>query len=152
MLLRTHLAFIVLALILFVPHVTNNLLFIFTALIATMLPDIDTGFSTIGKFKGFRFLQFFVRHRGIFHSFSFCILVSLVFAIFWPVVALPFFLGYGLHLFVDSFTQEGIIPFWPYSRKSLWRLRTGGMIETTLFLFLILLDIILFIAVFWKLF
>lgn len=151
MLIRTHFAFIVMALILFVPHVENNVLFIFVALIATMLPDIDSGFSTLGKSKGFRFLQFFVRHRGLIHSFTFCIFISIILAIFWPILALPLFLGYSLHLFVDSFTQEGIIPFWPYSKKSSWRLRTGGMIETTLFLFLILVDIFLFIVVFWNL-
>jgi membrane-bound metal-dependent hydrolase YbcI (DUF457 family) len=151
MLIRTHLAFIVLFLILFVPHVESEVLFIFIALISTMLPDIDTAFSTVGRFKGFRFLQFFVKHRGIFHSFTFAIFISLFLAIFWPVSSLPFFLGYGLHLFVDSFTKEGIIPFWPYSRRSFWRLRTGGIIETTLFLFLILADVLLFILVFWNL-
>jgi len=151
MLIRTHLAFIVLALILFASHVNNQILFIFVALIATMLPDVDTAFSTIGHHRIFGLLRFFVKHRGVTHSFSFCVLISVLFAIFWPVVALPFFLGYGLHLFVDSFTQEGIIPFWPYQKKSVWRLRTGGFIESTLFLFLVLLDILMFVLVFWDL-
>jgi len=148
MLLRTHLALTVLVLILFVPHVTSKLLFIFVVLVATALPDIDTGFSTLGKMKGFRFLQFFVKHRGMIHSFTFCILLSLLLAIFWPVVSLGFFLGYGAHLFMDSFTKEGIIPFWPYRKKSAWRLRTGSLLETSLFLFLLIIDIILIILIF----
>lgn len=149
MLLRTHLALAVLAIILFVGHVDNRLLFIFVALIATMLPDIDTAFSTLGKRRSFRILQFFVKHRGPIHSFSFCIVVSFVLAFFIPSVSLAFFLGYGLHLFIDSFTAEGIIPFWPYSKKSSWKLRTGSLIESSLFLILVLVDVILVIFMFF---
>jgi len=152
MLIRTHLAFIVLALILFVGRVNNPIFFIFIALIATMLPDVDSAFSTVGHHRIFGFLQFFVKHRGVIHSFTFCVLVSVLLAVFWPITALPFFLGYGLHLFVDSFTQEGIMPFWPYRKRSSWKLRTGGIVESTLFLFLVLLDIFLFFIVFWTMF
>jgi len=149
MLLRTHLAIMVLAIALFVGAVDAQLLFIFVALIATLLPDIDTGFSTIGKHKGFRFFQFFVRHRGIIHSFTFCIAISIVLAFFWPSVSFGFFLGYGLHLFVDSFTPEGIMPFWPYKKKSSWHFKTGSLVETSLFLIFILLDILIVV---WKFF
>ena len=152
MLIRTHLAFIVLTLILFVPQVTNKVVFIFVALIATLLPDIDTAFSTLGKNRAFRILQFFVHHRGFIHSFTFCVLFSIILAIFWPIVALPFFLGYGVHLFIDSFTIEGIMPFWPYRGRSSWRMRTGSLVESTLFIFLVLLDIFLFIVIFWDFF
>ena len=148
MLLRTHLAIVIMALLLFLPHIDGasaKIIFIFITLIATMLPDIDTGFSTIGKFRGFRFLQFFVRHRGIIHSFSFAIAVSIILAIFWPMASLGFFLGYGIHLLVDSFTIDGIQPFWPYKKTSSWRLKTGSLIETTLFITFILIDIALLI-------
>ena len=149
MMLRTHLALAIFAIVLFVQHVNNKLLFIFIALIATALPDIDSGFSTFGKMKGFRFLQFFVKHRGIVHSFTLCIIISLLLAVFWPVISFGFFLGYALHLFVDSFTIEGIMPFWPYKKKSSWRLRTGSLVETSLFLFLILVDIVLVVIIFF---
>ena len=152
MLIRTHLAFIILALILFVPQIDSKIIFIFVALLATLIPDVDSGFSTLGQLKGFRFLQFFVKHRGIIHSFTTCITLSIILAIFLPVTALPFFLGYGLHLFIDSFTVEGITPFWPIKKKSSWRLRTGSMLESTLFLSLVLADLFLFIIVFWGLF
>lgn len=147
--LRTHLALAVFAIILFVEHVNNKLLFVFIALIATALPDIDTGFSTLGKRKGFRFLQFFVRHRGMIHSFTFCIIISLLLAIFLPTISFAFFLGYAIHLFVDSFTMEGVMPFWPYKKKSLWRFKTGSLIESSLFLVLILVDIVLAIIMFF---
>jgi len=149
MLLRTHLALMVLVIMLFVQHVTSQLLFIFVALIATMLPDIDTCFSTIGKMKGFRFLQFFVRHRGMIHSFTFCIIISFLLAFFWPVVSLAFFLGYGVHLFMDSFTIEGIAPFWPYKKKSSWKLRVGSLVETSMFLSFVLIDIFVLIFMFF---
>ncbi len=149
MMLRTHWAIVVLVILLFVEHVNNQLFFIFIVLIATMIPDIDSGFSTLGKFKGFRFLQFFVKHRGVIHSFTFCIFISLILAAFWPIASFGFFLGYGVHLFVDSFTPEGIKPFWPYKKKSSWRLRTGSLLETGLFLIFVLLDILLFILMFF---
>lgn len=149
MLLRTHLALAVFAIMLFVKYVNNQLLFIFIMFIATMLPDIDTGFSTLGKMKGFRPLQFFARHRGMIHSFTFCILISLILAVFWPSVSLAFFLGYGLHLFLDSFTKEGIMPFWPYKKRSSWHFKTGSLVETTLFLILVFIDIFLVVWVFF---
>jgi len=148
MMLRTHLAIVIFAILLFLSHISsisNKIIFVVIALIATLIPDLDTGFSTIGKMKGSKILRFFVRHRGFFHSFSFCIVVSVIFAFFIPILALPFFLGYSLHLFADSFTFEGIKPFWPLRYSSSWRLRTGSLTETSLFVFFVVLDLIVFI-------
>lgn len=145
MLIRTHLALIILLIILFLPHVSSKLIFIVVALAATFIPDIDTGFSTLGKMKGFRFLQFFVRHRGFLHSLTFCIIISILFAFFLPSIVLPFFLGYSVHLFLDSFTMEGIVPFWPYKKTSNWRFKTGSLIETSIFVFLVIIDLLLFV-------
>ncbi len=143
MMLRTHLAISVLAIIAFLPHVSSKGIFILIALIATALPDIDTGFSTIGK-NG-KIIQFFVKHRGIFHSLTFAIIISTILTFFSPILAFPFFLGYSLHLFTDSFTKEGIKPFWPLKQKSSWSIRVGGVVETTLFLVFVILDIIAFL-------
>ncbi len=145
MMIRTHLAITFLAILLFLPHISSEFVFISVALLSTFLPDIDIPFSTLGKHKGFRFLQNFTQHRGLFHSFSFCILVSFILAFFIPVATLPFFLGYGLHLFADSFTVEGIKPFWPYKGKSSWTVKTGGLKETSIFVFLVLIDFVLVI-------
>ncbi len=147
MLIRTHLAIAVFAMLLFVQQVNNKLVFVFVALIATMLPDIDCAFSTLGKNKGLRFLQFFIDHRGPIHSLTFCLVISFVLAFFWPTLAFGFFLGYAIHLFSDSFTKEGIMPFWPYPKKSSWRLKTGGVFESGVFLFFLLVDVFLFIFV-----
>jgi len=143
--IRTHFSIAILAILLFLPQINNKIIFIFTALIATLLPDIDTAFSTLGKEKVFRFLQFFVRHRGFIHSFTFAIVISIIIAFFLPIVSLGFFLGYGIHLFADSFTREGIMPFWPYKGVSKWHIKTGGLVETSVFVVFLLLDLLVLI-------
>lgn len=145
MMIKTHIALAVLAVLLFVPHVSNKILFIAVVLIATFIPDIDSGFSTLGKRGIFRILQVFTKHRGFIHSFTFCIFVSLILAFFFPLVAFGFFLGYALHLIADSFTQEGITPFWPYSKITSGIIKTGGRIEASTFLALMAIDLIVFI-------
>lgn len=149
MLFRTHLALGLFIVLLFLPKVNYEFTFILVTFIGTLLPDIDQGYSRLGEKKIFRPLQFFVKHRGMMHSFSFCLLVSIVLAYFPFTVqwALPFFLGYGVHLFADSFTLEGIKPFWPYKGVSRGFLRVGSRVETILFVILILLDIFIGVLV-----
>jgi membrane-bound metal-dependent hydrolase YbcI (DUF457 family) len=148
MLIRTHLAIVVFFIILFLPHINDKIVFILVALVATMLVDIDSAFSTLGSNKGLRFLQFFVEHRGPMHSLTICVLVSVLLAFFVPVISFGFFLGYSIHLFVDSFTKEGIVPFWPYSAKSTWRLKTGSILESSIFLIFLLADVFMVIFIF----
>jgi membrane-bound metal-dependent hydrolase YbcI (DUF457 family) len=148
MLIRTHIALSMLVILLFLPHISNKFLFIGFGLLATFLPDIDSGFSTLGKNRGMKVLQVFTRHRGFIHSFTFCIMLSVLLAIFWPAACLGFFLGYSLHLFADSFTPEGVTPFWPYKGISKWYLKTGSRIETTFFISLAALDLLVFIFLF----
>jgi len=143
--LKTHLAINILFILLFSSHVSNYYVFIPVALLATILPDIDTGFSSVGHMRLSKFIQFFVRHRGIFHSFTFCIIISVLLAAFIPMLALPFFLGYALHLFTDAYTQDGIKPFWPLKATSFWRIRTGSRIETTLFILFLIADLLVLI-------
>ena len=147
MLLRTHYALIALVLILFLPNVSNQFLFIGAALVATLIPDIDIPFSKLGQFKIFRFLQIFVRHRGMLHSLSFAALLSLIIAIFWPAACFGFFIGYVVHIFADSFTKAGIGPFWPFKMKTKGFIRTGGYTETVFFVVLIILAIVALIFV-----
>lgn len=144
MLIRTHLSITIFFILLFISRVEHQFVFVAVALISTFIPDIDSKFSALGKKKSLRILQFFIRHRGFFHSFSFLILITLFFVLFFPVVALPFFLGYGLHLFADSFTITGIRPFYPYKKKSSGKIRTGGKSETIVFLAFIVIDLGLF--------
>jgi inner membrane protein len=133
MLIRTHLSITLFFILLFISSVEHQFVFVVVALISTFIPDIDSKFSVLGKKKSVRILQFFIKHRGLFHSFSFLIIITLFFVLFFPILALPFFLGYGLHLFADSFTIMGIRPFYPYRKKTLGKIKTGGKSETIIF-------------------
>ena len=148
MIKRTHLAIGLASALYFLPLVNNKLIFIPIVLIASLLPDIDSGFSQLGKKKIFRPVQVVFTHRGPLHSYTFCILFSLIFAFIYPIFALPFFLGYSFHLFADSFTVNGIRPFWPFKVQSSGVARTGGVVDRTLFLVFILIDIVLFVLLF----
>ncbi len=149
MLLRTHLAFAVLMIALFVKHVNNQWIFIVMVLIATILPDLDTGFSSWGRHWIFRPLQFFVKHRGISHSLTTAILLSILLAVFWPFLSLGFFIGYSVHILLDSFTKDGVQPFWPLKTRSSGFISSGGRIEDSIFVFLILVDVVLIILAFF---
>ena len=148
MLLRTHLAFAFLVIILFVRHVNNQWIFIAMVLIATVLPDLDTGFSSWGSHWIFRPLQFFVKHRGVVHSLTTATLLSILLAVLWPIVSLGFFVGYSVHIVLDSFTREGVQPFWPLKTKSYGFISSGGRVEDSIFVFLILVDVALIILAF----
>jgi len=147
MMLRTHLALIVLFVLLFLKHVSNQFLFIAVALIASFIPDIDTAFSKLGNFRVFRFLQFFVKHRGMFHSLSFAVVASIILSIFFPVVGLGFFLGYSVHILADSFTKVGVEPFWPWKVKSSGFIKTGSYFETLIFVGLVIVDLLVLIFI-----
>tara|TARA_Y100000034_G_scaffold31700_1_gene38792 strand:- start:2584 stop:3036 length:453 start_codon:yes stop_codon:yes gene_type:complete len=148
MLLKTHLAFAVLMIILFLEHVNHKFTFALLVLIATVLPDLDSGFSSWGRHLIFRPLQFFTKHRGIIHSFTFGVLVSVILAFFWPIASLGFFIGFSVHLICDSFTVDGIKPFWPLKMKSSGFIRSGGRVEESLFFGLIFVDVVLFFIIF----
>jgi len=148
MIKRTHLVIGLAFALLFLPHVNNKLVFFPVILICALLPDIDSPSSYLGHNKIFRPLQWFAEHRGVLHSFTLCIIASIFFAFILPVLALPFFLGYSSHLAADSFTQEGITPFWPWKRGSTGFVRTGGSSEYPIFVGFLIIDAVLFLKLF----
>lgn len=152
MLIRTHLAIAVLFTLLFIPSVSQKFIFALVVLIASYIPDVDSGFSRIGSVTGTGVVRFFTRHRGVMHSFTLCIIFSFILAVFIPVLALPFFLGYGLHLFADSLTVDGIKPFWPSKKSSAGIFKTGSFTETGLFVVLIIIDLLVFVYMLYNVF
>lgn len=148
MLLKTHLAFAVLIIIIFIQQVEYKFIFVGMVVLATILPDLDNADSSYGRHLVFRPFQFFVKHRGIIHSFTIALICSVLLAIFLPIASLGFFLGYGVHLITDSFTKEGIQPFWPLKARSKGFITTGGRIEESLFLSMILINVLVFFALF----
>lgn len=148
MLIKTHiLAALFLALI-FLPK-ENYFVFLGIALVASVIPDIDSRFSKIGKKKSFRILQFFIKHRGIVHSLFFLSVIEILLWKFFPVAILPFALGFGSHLLLDGFTKQGIRLFYPINLKVHGFVKVGGRMETVVFVFLLIGS--LFLA-FWKIF
>jgi inner membrane protein len=143
MLTRTHLVISIFFILLFISYVENKFVFVFVVLFATLLVDIDSKYSRLGRKKIFRPLQFFIRHRTVFHSFIFLILITLFFVWVFPVLAFPFFLGYSVHLFADSFTVKGIKPFYPWKKLIYGKLRTGSRMEMVIFVCFLILDILL---------
>ena len=107
--------------------------YIFSAFLigASLLPDIDTPSSTLGKKH--HIVSYFATHRGLFHS-VWIPLISLVMALGYPVIRAPLlaiFIGYGAHLVADTITIMGIKPFAPFSKFTIkGPLRVGSIVET----------------------
>jgi len=144
MLIKTHLVITLFFSLLLVSYVNSPILFLVIALIATYIPDVDSKRSKIGNHFFLRPFQWIAKHRGLVHSFTFLLLVTFILALFLPLIALGFFLGYGCHLLADSFTIEGIKPLHPLRGVSSGNIITGGISETNIFIFFLIADIGLF--------
>ena len=141
---RTHLIFSFLISILIINYfnIQNKIVFVAILLIASALPDIDSYKSKLGKkIKPISFLiNLFFRHRGIFHSPFLLILISIIISIINIEIAAAFFIGYLSHLVLDSLTPEGVMFFYPFSRKRIKGLiRTGSLWENIFFILLLAL-------------
>jgi membrane-bound metal-dependent hydrolase YbcI (DUF457 family) len=146
MLFKTHLVIAVFFIVLFLSAVNNKWLFVLVVLLSTLLADIDSEHSLVGRYLVFKPIQFLARHRGIFHSLTFLLLVSVFFAMFVPALAFAFFLGYGAHLIADSFTKEGIRPFYPLKARYSGWVTSGGRSEVIIFVVFIIVDLFLVAA------
>ena len=139
MLNKTHIAIGVFFMLIFISDVVYKGTYIIVFLVATLLPNLDAFLS--GHTSIFmKPMRLFVKKRGFFHSFTFCFLITGLLAWFWPIFAFPFFLGYGIHLLVDAWTVDGIMPFWPLRTLSKGRVRTGGGLEHFLFYSFLIAD------------
>jgi membrane-bound metal-dependent hydrolase YbcI (DUF457 family) len=133
MLLRTHFVFAaflgLIALYFGLPSIG-----LICVLFGSLLPDIDTKTSSLGRWFVFRPLQVAFSHRGITHSLLFLAILSLGFWYFLPLGFEGFVLGYGSHLFLDLLTIKGIPLFWPITQKFGGFCRTGRMFDKILFI------------------
>ena len=148
MMLKTHLVVCFAFLLFLIDKVANEFLFLIVGMFATLLPDIDCVSSYLGNRWYVRPVQWFTSHRGLLHSLSFCIFLSLIVSLFLPKLAFPFFLGYGIHLLLDSFTVEGIRPFWPIKSEVSGLVSSGGSVDEGVFICFSLISIILVIGLF----
>lgn len=145
MLIKTHLTITLFFVLLLLPFVSHKIIFILISLFATYIPDIDSRNSKLGRKIIFRPLQFFAKHRGFFHSFTFLFLITFLWVMVFPIIVPGFFVGYASHLFADSLTINGITPLFPWKRKISWKIRTGGWIEKILFFVLLIVNLLLIV-------
>ena len=143
MLIKTHLVIAISLVLIVFSAVEYKAIFLATVFIATFLPDIDHAGSSLGKRKIFRIVQLFTKHRGMLHSFTFLFLITIILVLFFKILSLGFFLGYGTHLLVDSFSIDGIQPFFPFKKTVSGFIRTGGKTELTIFVTFLLIDALL---------
>jgi len=148
MLLKTHLVFNLFFFILFY-NFFNLSIFNFLSLLffifGTILPDVDSKLSKIGKKKVFRVLQFFVKHRGFMHSFFFIILIFLITSFLPFILRIYLCFGLFLHIFLDSLTIRGINFLYPFKFKIRGFVKTGRLFEKIVFYSFVFLDISLFL-------
>ena len=121
----------------------NKYLLIATIIFASLLPDIDSGTSLIGR--RFKLASLFFKHRGMIHSLLFMIGFSALF--FLLTKNLYYFLalaaGYLSHLLLDSMTPSGVALFWPRKNRSRGRFKTTGLFDVALLIVFVALDILL---------
>jgi len=140
MLTRTHLAFSFFIYLLVFNFIQEKLLFFIFLMFATIIVDIDSKKSMVGKFILLRPLQMFFSHRGVLHTLFACFIFSFLIYLFNTNAALGFLVGYLSHLFLD-FLTSGAELLWPLKIKIGLGIKTGGLIEEIFFVGLFLLDL-----------
>ncbi|MBI4450680.1 metal-dependent hydrolase [Candidatus Woesearchaeota archaeon] len=142
MLARTHLAFGALTGLLLYPVVQPSNAWLYAGMMAlgSLLPDIDTPQSTLGrKFFGSRALSLLFGHRGIFHSIwaPAALLLAGYYWNFWDV-AVFMAIGYASHIFSDSLTVAGVNLIHPVEQLRIAGfVRTGTIMESLVFLLIV---------------
>ncbi len=134
MLSKTHISITIFFVFLFLSFVPHKIIFFASAIFATLLPDLDSKTSKLGREKIFRPLQLFLKHRGILHSLLSLIFFSVLIEIYFPIVLAGFVLGYFLHLLTDSLTVRGIALFYPFFKfRFSFIIRTGKNLEKIIY-------------------
>lgn len=149
MLRRTHLALGFGIALYFLPHIQDNkFIFFGVVILASLLPDIESGFAAVKRHHLFSIqpTKLLFHKNRIFHTYTFLIPATILIAVIYPFLALPFFLGYSFHIFLDSFTPTGIKPFWPLKHKAHGKIVPGGHIDKMLFFVFLGIDVILLFA------
>ena len=143
MLIKTHIVLNLFSVLLLFDLIPQPALFLPFFILGTIFPDIDNKFSKIGRYKVFRILQLFFKHRGVIHSFTFLFLLALPLLWIKSNILVGFCFGYVLHLILDCFTLNGVRILYPLKIKIKGFLKTNGIIEKILFFLFFCLDFIL---------
>lgn len=136
----THLSAGIFAALVLFSFVHNPFLFGLIVIISSLLPDIDTPTSKLGRNNFSKTLTAFFKHRGVIHSVFFMLLVYFFLLMFWHFAALPFLVGYSVHLLLDLLTPRGLRLFWPFKFRIKGFVRSGGLLEVFVFVIFLILD------------
>lgn len=141
MMLKTHLLVGLGAALYFLPHVTNKIVFLPAVIIASILPEVGD-ILTKGKVVKKSWLSTIIK------TYTLCLILTVLLAFFYPLLALPFFLGYSFHLFLDTFTVDGVHPFWPIGKRINGKVRTGGNVDRAIMIVFAVFDFGLLVKLF----
>lgn len=134
MLARTHLALGLLAGVLVAKYYGISMpVVVLVSMISSILPDIDHKSSLITRILVLpRLLP--LKHRGMLHSLAVPIIGFIVLYRLGTAYAIAFFIGYLSHLVGDAVTKEGVNFLYPLQLRIAGPVRTGGMLETVVFI------------------
>jgi inner membrane protein len=123
----------------------NKYVFLAIIVFASLLPDIDSAYSLLGRKTKVVSMAF--RHRGVIHSLFVMIIFSAILLIITHNLYYlsAFVIGYFSHLMLDSITPKGIPLFWPSKKRLRGSLRTTGFFDWLLLLIFLALDILLLV-------
>lgn len=124
----------------FLPHVNHKMIFVPLVILSGFIPQL----SSLRKTKSENSAV-----DKFFKNYLTCIIGSVILAFIYPIAALPFFLGYSFNLTFSAFSREGLMPFWPVSkRKTSGPIISGGKIDHTVFIMLVIIDVALLAKLF----
>jgi membrane-bound metal-dependent hydrolase YbcI (DUF457 family) len=132
-----------LILIKFIEPTVPTIIFLATIGVSSFLPDIDNATSFIGKKA--KPISMFLSHRQFFHSILCAITISLILFNLLGVsdYAFAFLIGYGSHLFLDSFNRGGIALFWPSPISLKGPFKCRGIFDMLFFIVFTAIDLYL---------
>lgn len=146
MLGRTHLltAFTIGIISLKLFHISSPIIFFLALILGSLFPDIDSKTSILGR--RLKFFNFFLKHRGFFHSISLLILLLLIIYPISMYFAIGFALGFISHLLLDAITKEGI--YFLFLGRVKGKIKVGSWQEQIFSFFLIIIIIYFFVTSF----
>ena len=145
--LKTHLALALGAALYFLPHINEKFLFIVVTVASTLIPNFALLISSNKNFQS-KSLEPHPNISLFLRTYTLCIILTIVLTFVLPKLSLPFFIGYSFALFLETFSTQGIIPFWPYNKKVAGKIAHGGSIDKTIFLLLLIFDAALMVKMF----
>jgi len=120
----------------------DKFLIVLITIFASLLPDIDSPKSTLGR--KIKIIAVLSKHRGVMHSIIPLLGIYLLVNYFVGFnYAFAFATGFASHILLDLITKEGI-HFWPTGIKIRGPVRVGGFLEYIFLLGQILLMVLFF--------